>query len=377
MMGSIKKVFPGGNTAEGFFSYYPYLLKKGLRRIFVVKGGPGVGKSTLMKKVGKRMAEMGYDVEFHFCSSDNHSLDGIAVLGAGIVMVDGTAPHIVDPKYPGGLDEIINMGEYWDTEAMQANVEQIIASTNEVSRHFARAYRYFKAAKVISENICSSVKLSMDFPALNKAAQQIEKEIFEQMAVANIAESSGVIGTARHLFSCAYTPEGFVDFTDSILQGVQNVYYLGGNFGVGKSTFMEKVANKAIELGLNIEIYHLPLLPGKIGTVVINDFDIALTSSDHFKENNIRILDFDLFVRKGIAAEVDADVESDRKLLEDLIKRGSACILQAKQEHDVLEQYYVPNMNFEAAEEKYEEILSRILDLAQSKVIAASRRIIN
>jgi ABC-type hemin transport system ATPase subunit len=149
MKGSIRKVFPGGNTAEGFFSYYRYLLEKGSKRIFVIKGGPGVGKSTLMKKIGYRMVEMGYDVEFHHCSSDNNSLDGIAVVDAGIVMVDGTAPHIVDPKYPGGLDEIINMGEYWDVDGMQVNMNQIIASTNEVSRLFARAYKFLNAAKAI------------------------------------------------------------------------------------------------------------------------------------------------------------------------------------------------------------------------------------
>lgn len=377
MKGSIKNVFPGGNTSEGFFSYYPYLLEKGSKRIFVVKGGPGVGKSTLMKKIGKQMAEIGYNVEFHYCSSDNHSLDGIAVLGAGIVIVDGTAPHIVDPKYPGGLDEIINMGDYWDTEAMQINVEQIIASTNEVSRHFKRAYRYFKAAKVIAENISASVKLAMDFMALNKATRQMEKEIFDQMDISDIAESSGVLGRSRHLFSCAYTPEGFVDYTDSILQEIQKVYYLSGNFGIGKSTLMEKVANKAVEKGLNAEIYHLPLLPEKIGTVVIQELNMALTSSPHFKENNIKVLDFDQYVCKGVEAELAHEVKKDRILLEDLLKKGITCVSQAKQEHDVLEQYYVPNMNFDAAEEKYEEIQSRILDLAQNEVCAASRRIFN
>jgi ABC-type lipoprotein export system ATPase subunit len=52
MKGRIIKVFPGGNTSEGFYSYYPFLLEKGTKRIFVIKGGPGVGKSTLMKKIG-------------------------------------------------------------------------------------------------------------------------------------------------------------------------------------------------------------------------------------------------------------------------------------------------------------------------------------
>ncbi|UWG97714.1 PRK06851 family protein [Dehalobacter sp. DCM] len=376
MKGRIKKVFPGGNTSEGFFSYYSYLLEKGFKRIFVVKGGPGVGKSTLMKKIGKRMAELGYDVEFHYCSSDNQSLDGIAVLDAGIVMVDGTAPHIVDPKYPGGLDEIINMGEYWDSEAMQIHVDQIIASTNEVSRHFKRAYRYLSAAKVIADNMTQSLKLSMDFPVLNKDTLLMEKELFGNIAI-QIPENNGVMGRVRHLFSCAYTPDGFVDYTDSILQGISRVYYLGGDFGIGRSTLMQKIAHKAMALGLNTEIYHLPLMPEKIGTLIIAELDIALTSSDHFKENNAIVINLDQYVNKGVAAEIAAQVRSDKELLDDLLKRGIACISQAKQEHDVLEQYYVPYMDFEAVGQKCEEIQSRILDLAQCEAQAASRRIFN
>ena len=127
MTGRIRKMFPGGNTSEGFYSYYPFLLDKGTNRTFVIKGGPGVGKSTLMKKVGKKMVEQGYDVEFHYCSSDSNSVDGIAIEQLGIVMVDGTAPHIIDPQYPGGLDEIINLGEFWDLDNMQNNREKIIA----------------------------------------------------------------------------------------------------------------------------------------------------------------------------------------------------------------------------------------------------------
>ena len=91
--GKLRRVYPGGNTSVGFYSYYDYILPSDARRIMVIKGGPGVGKSTFMKKIGKEMLDRGYDVEFHHCSSDNNSIDGVVIPAAQVAMIDGTAPH--------------------------------------------------------------------------------------------------------------------------------------------------------------------------------------------------------------------------------------------------------------------------------------------
>ena len=47
------------------------------------------------------------------CSSDNNSLDGIVIPKLKIAILDGTA-HVVDPVFPGVVDEIINLGQFWD-----------------------------------------------------------------------------------------------------------------------------------------------------------------------------------------------------------------------------------------------------------------------
>ncbi len=364
MQGRIKKVFPGGNTSEGFFSYYKYLLEKGSKRVFVIKGGPGVGKSTLMKKIGQKMLELGYDLEVHYCSSDNKSLDGIAILDAGIVMVDGTNPHLIDPKYPGGIGEIINLGEYWDVEAMQANTDKIIASTHEVSRLFARGYRFLSAARAIADNICAMHQQSMDFSSMNKVLGLFDKVLLKHTYP---SEEYASVGRERHLFSCAYTPEGFIDLTDSILQNTRKVYYLDGVMGTGKTTLMRKIASRATEKGLDVEIYHTPLIPGKIGTILIEEIDMAITTSEKYRRNNYEPINLNEFLDKSLMANFKKDIQDDQQILDNLLAKGIDCIYKAKKEHDVLEQYYVPNMNFAAAGEKSEDVLKRILRLAQVK----------
>ena len=53
--GRLIKVFPGGNTALGFYSFYDHIIEPDAARIFVIKGGPGVGKSTFMRYIGEAM----------------------------------------------------------------------------------------------------------------------------------------------------------------------------------------------------------------------------------------------------------------------------------------------------------------------------------
>jgi len=97
-----KHVFAGNNSDNGFFSYFDQIMKPDkARRIYILKGGPGVGKSTFMKKFALVMLDKGYFVEYIHCSSDNESLDGIVIPELSIAFVDGTAPHTIDPIIPG------------------------------------------------------------------------------------------------------------------------------------------------------------------------------------------------------------------------------------------------------------------------------------
>ncbi len=96
MKGKERHIFPGSNTPIGFFSYYPYILdQQEADRIICMKGGPGVGKSTFMQLTASEMLDMGYDVDFMHCSSDNESLDGIVIKDLKVALIDGTAPHVV------------------------------------------------------------------------------------------------------------------------------------------------------------------------------------------------------------------------------------------------------------------------------------------
>ncbi|MGM9625571.1 MAG: hypothetical protein ACI3XM_07665 [Eubacteriales bacterium] len=141
--------FAAANTADGFYSCFPSLFdpKSGeWDKIYIIKGGPGTGKSGFMKKCAHAARARGYAVELFYCSSDTDSLDGVRIPALGIAVLDGTAPHTVDPVYPGAVEEILNMGMFFDSHALRNDKETIRSLHAENAACHARAARYLRAA---------------------------------------------------------------------------------------------------------------------------------------------------------------------------------------------------------------------------------------
>ena len=72
------RYFLGANSPAGFYSLYDQLIDPAeAEAVFILKGGPGCGKSTLMKRVAAAAEERGLQVEYIPCSGDPDSLDAI------------------------------------------------------------------------------------------------------------------------------------------------------------------------------------------------------------------------------------------------------------------------------------------------------------
>lgn len=90
--------FLGANSPTGFYSLYDQMIDRTkARRLYILKGGPGCGKSTLMRRVAERAKAAGQEVEYILCSGDPDSLDAVILPGLEIAVADGTAPHGTAP----------------------------------------------------------------------------------------------------------------------------------------------------------------------------------------------------------------------------------------------------------------------------------------
>ena len=164
---------------------------------------------------------------------------------------------MVDPKIPGAIDEIVNFGDFWDVDKLENNKMEIMQCNKNISSCFQRAFKYLKAAEPIFYDLESKNSDAMDFGKLNKFTEEFIEELFKDV------ENKEELSVARHLFGTAITPIGHIDYGDSLLQDAKKVYYLDGKIGYGKTTFLKRIYDRAVQKGLKVEVFHYPLIPQK------------------------------------------------------------------------------------------------------------------
>lgn len=363
-MPKIRNLYPGGNTCYGFYSFYDYMVSPEVGRKIILKGGPGVGKSSFMKKMAQEFLSQGYDIEYHWCSSDNESLDGIVIGKQQACILDGTAPHMVDPRYPGAVDEIINLGNYWQQKLLHKNRSQIIELTSKVSICFQRAYMRLREGKVAMTEWESYYREARDDEAVNRNIVGLIGDFL-----------SGLVGDGqkiRHMFPGAITPGGLVSKIDSLIENDYSLFAVQGNPGSGiKELF--SYAEQTINLtGVQAEVYHNPFDPENIDIIILPQSKSVLIDISGYLFDYVtllsgikhrRFLDFDQLANKSVIATYEKNIVSARKRFASGIDDAINFIRQAKAYHDQLESYYIPAMDFNAIETMRQDLSKQLLQL--------------
>lgn len=351
-----RHLFPGGNTSKGFHSFYSYVLTQDeANRIICIKGGPGTGKSSMMKKIGSHFLNKGYTVEFHHCSSDNNSLDGVVVKELKIALVDGTSPHVVDPITPGAVDEIVNMGVCLDTEKLAKNKTEIIKISRTISNTFNRAYKYLAAAKSIHDDWSTLNYESLDSIKINSLIEELKAEIFS---------SSKKIGFGgdRHLFCTAFTPNGIVSFGEELSYSLKNLYILKGGPGLGKTDILKYIGNEAQKLGYFVEYLHDPFFPDRIENIIIPELSTGLFTTNEISNISYhgKVYSMEDYCIKDSLSERAPEIAHCYSQFYALVNKALSLISNAKKLHDELEVYYIHAMDFTVADKIYDEVILKL-----------------
>ncbi len=358
----IKRVFPGGNTPLGFYSFYDFVLprEKG-KKLILLKGGPGTGKSSFMKTIGQKFLDLQYNIEFHHCSSDPASVDAMVVPELKVGIIDGTAPHIVDPIYPGAVDEILYLGNHWDGKKLQQQKEKIISLKKQTNLCFQKAYGYLRAAGMIYDNWIMNQKQYMDKGKYNEKVQSLLETLLGNLPI------SPTLGEERHLFGSAITPEGFTNFLPSIIGHYSRVYEIKDEPGASAEELLNTLYQQAIRRGLDVECYHSPIQVGKIEDLLIPSLDIAITVSNVYHHTSVaptQTIDLTSCIAQSKQQSIILELEQDQKTFENLVEKAVEYLKKAKASHHELESYYIESMNFESMDDLMESTFQRLLQLA-------------
>ena len=149
----IQSYFLGANSATGFQSCYHSFCTEEQDFLYVIKGGPGSGKSTFMKKIGAAAERRGLDVHYVRCSGDPDSLDGVYMPTLHLGYVDGTAPHVIEPKYPGISGCYLDFSKFFDVAGLQSVASEIRELNKEYKSCYQAAYTCLAAHRAKSAGI--------------------------------------------------------------------------------------------------------------------------------------------------------------------------------------------------------------------------------
>ncbi|GAW91975.1 hypothetical protein [Calderihabitans maritimus] len=278
-----------------------------------------------------------------------------------------TAPHIVDPKNPGAVDEIIHLGDHWEEQGLRANKSEILELNKEVNRLFQRAYSYLRAAKIFLDEVESYYYDSgaLDFAALNKLALDVIHDIFTGRPVLHRKPKD------RHLFATAITPDGAINYIETIVGNLQKRYIIKGDDGTGKSTLIQRIADAALMHGYDIEAYHCALEPDKLDHVVIPALSVAVVTEvePHYYEpkKNDQVINTMSYLRVNLNDDFAGERRTAREMYRQSFNHAVQFLARAKHAHDEMERFYVPNMKFNEINARRQEILERILKLAEDR----------
>lgn len=347
-------VFAGNNTSRGFFSYFDYILElENAKRIYILKGGPGVGKSSFMKKFGKEMLNRGHDVEFIHCSSDNDSLDAVLIPDLKIMFVDGTAPHIVDPQAPGAVDEIINLGIYLNSNELEKHKVKIMQINKTMSLIYKSAFRFLSAANSINEEINSIYDKFTDENKFHQICNETISQLFSNVPLIN------KLGKNKKIFSEAYTSTGHIDYVNSLCEGLNISAIVGENQNY-VAKLMEIIADEAMKKGYDVQCSYYALNPEKMQHVIIPELNKAVISAQscmgincHIAANLHDIMDTD-----KIKCHI-SEIENNMHLYDLLIKNALNKLSETKKHHDLLEVFYLNSMDFKGVDKCFEDLISR------------------
>jgi len=336
--------FAGANTPEGFRSSYDTIADEGrLERVYILKGGSGTGKSTLMHRIASAAEKQGHRCAYYLCGSDPDSLDCV-VIGGRIAVLDGTAPHVREMRIPGASSAIIDVSRFWDPVKLEPYRNELAQRSAMKSAAYASCTRWLAAADEVSRE-----RLALAWRIFD-----------ESKARGYIGRFLGRLGKtepgeARSLWSHAVTMKG--RWRTKTVPGIRT-FAVSDYYGTA-AVFMNLLNGILTEKQIPHTAYRLPLT-GIIASVHLDTADITVTAVD---EEGTAV-NMKRFVTESIPDGVRGRIRLTGEIAHSCLNAAADALTEAAEHHFAVEEIYKPAMDFRAlgkyGDTVMREILSRL-----------------
>ncbi len=343
--------FLGSLSPSGFTGWFAEAAAAPGVRAYLVKAGPGCGKSTLMRRLAAQDAahptERGvHRIERIHCSSDPDSLDGVLLTDVGALFLDATAPHTLDCKYPGAAERVVSLYDALDNGYLSAHSAEILAAGAKNSALLGKAGAHFALACGLLDQ-----RRALAAGALDTARLQA---FGRHLAARTMPARCGIMsGKQEHRLLSAPTPRGLTVFRDTVPALADNILALHDAYGAAAPLLLAQLAEHARKNGYDAILCHCPTDQTRLEHLILPGPGLAFVTSNAWHpmafpgQKNLRLRRF--LDTEALRAHRHT-MNTQKHCADALLCETYALQARAKAVHDRLERYYITAADFGAVD---------------------------
>ncbi len=340
--------FLGANTPIGFVSFYDEITSQSdTYRSFVIKGGPGTGKSSLMRKISGEFSPAEDLPEEIHCSSDPDSLDAVLLPKAKVTLADATPPHVIEPQYPGAYETTVNLCSCWNEDLLQSRRPEIIALSRQNAACHQQCVRFLSAAhSLLYDNYALALSCLNTRKIAKTAAGIVSRECRRKKDGSSVEKKR---------FLSAVTPKGNLCFTETIRALCPRIYLIKDPYGAASNLLLTALRSLLLEYDVTLYTCYCPLNPySKIDHILIPELGLGFVTAGRSTPPEslpepYRVISFTRFTDMEQLSKRKQRLHFNRRAAGEILDSAVRSLKRAKAIHDALETQYTSAMDFEKA----------------------------
>ena len=324
---------------------------------FYLKGGPGTGKSTLMKKIAAAFA--GERVSVYHCASDPHSLDAVVLEERGVFIADATAPHEHSTPLPFVTGELTDLAAGLKSEKLRGAQTEINALYAQNQEAHAQARRGLSGIADLLDSAAAAGESALLRDKLAGYAARLAKRILPK------GESSSE-GRILERQSAAVTPLGRL----TLLPEDFDLILLRDDALAASQTLLKLLGAHAAAAGHDCEITHsLTQSSRPVTHLILPEQKLAVIAEAAVQTESLQkpltVIGMNRFYDAAALKQHRELIRFCTKTAAEIEQRTVSILAQALRIHDALEAYYIAALQRPFLDRQAAELVRRILSRKQ------------
>lgn len=336
--------FLGASAPGGFFhcfaqAYPPFESGD----VLLLKGGPGCGKSTMLRALAGALAERGCLVERIRCAQAPEALDGVVCAQRAFAAFDATAPHALEPRYPGAYEQVVSLHGAYRAGALREKRDALRALTLLEEKERQRAVRYLTAAGCLVHDTARTALCGTDTAKARRFAHTLARRYLPATAQKG----------AEHVrMLSAVGPDGAVFLSDTVRALADTVVVLDDAWGAAGPALLGELRALALERGHTFYACRCPLHPrDKLEHLLFPALRLAFVTASPFHPVSFpgqRTLHAQRFTNRDALALRRNRLRFNRRSAEELLAQAAGALRAARDAHREIEAVYSAALDTQA-----------------------------